>query len=98
MPADHREPGLPLAYFLKHHPEAGALVICDKCQRGRRYELPAVVARLAERGIGKPDELGIRAISGLVRRPCPQCQGQSFSTRPDWPLHRLPDIPRAQPF
>lgn len=97
MPADNREPGLPLGYFLKHHPEAGALVICDACQRGNRYELPAVVARLATRGIENPERLGIRAISALVRAPCPQCRGRSFSTRPDWPLHRLPHMPATLP-
>ncbi len=95
MPADNRQPGLPLSYFLEHHPATGVLAICDGCQRSRRYELQAVVTRLAARGLTAPSALGIRAMSAHVRGPCPRCQGRSFTTRPDWPMSRLPDLQSA---
>lgn len=93
MPADRREPGLPLSYYLSDHPDAGLLVICDRCQRGNRYEIPAVVRHLTSRGIEQPAEIGIRLVAEHVRSPCKQCGGTSYSSRPDWPLHRLPHQP-----
>jgi hypothetical protein len=78
------EPGIPLGDYLKHNPRAGVAIWCNGCQRVEKHDMAAVIARLDARGLDGR-RVGIRTLARMVARPCPQCGGTDFESRPDHP-------------
>lgn len=75
-------PGVPLAHYREHR---GSVILeCLDCMGYRRFDLEAVISRLAARGVGG-EGTGIRAVASFVRAPCPRCGGSRFESRPYFP-------------
>jgi hypothetical protein len=76
---DDTSPGVPLADY---RPLGAAVrLTCRDCKQHRDLDLEAVIERLEVRGVGD-ERTGIRALAGLVRRPCARCGGWRFVTTP----------------
>ena len=58
--------------------------MCLDCMNHRTFDLEAVIARLAVRGVGGA-QTGIKAVASFVRAPCPRCGGERFDSRPHFP-------------
>lgn len=76
---DH-DPGVPLVHY-REHEGCGVRFCCQACAHSFDAPLEAVIDRLQRQAGGGP-QTGIRAVAGLSRRPCPQCQAQKWETRP----------------
>jgi len=71
-------PGVPLGHY---RGQAGVRFTCLGCMRHRDLDLETVIAGLEARGVGGA-RTGIRAVAGLVRKPCERCGGVRFATAP----------------
>ena len=79
------DPGVPLAHYLQHHPEAGVRFTCDACQASHDVPVARVIERLKARGLGD-ERTGIRAVAKLAAQPCARCGAMRWETRPGWVL------------
>jgi len=80
--ADDLDPGVPLAHY--RQVGAGVRLTCRDCLFHADLPLEAVIGRLEARGVGGA-HTGIRAVAGLVRRPCRRCGGWRFVAAPAFP-------------
>ncbi len=79
MSVTSEPPGVPLDHYRQHH--VGVRLTCLNCLSRRTIPLEPLIARLKKRGVGD-EHTGIKAVAGLVARPCPDCGGSRFDSSP----------------
>jgi hypothetical protein len=80
MPVD---PGVPVAQYLDQKLCEGVVFHCQRCARRHTVSFDVLIPRLLAMG-ADPERLGIRHVYLYARRPCEECGGLAFETRPAW--------------
>ncbi|MDP2259073.1 MAG: hypothetical protein Q8J89_05095 [Caulobacter sp.] len=83
MPRPRHEPGVPVAQLAAQAHCVGVGFHCQACAHTRRVAWAALLPRLRALGLD-PETTGVRDLWRHARRPCDQCGGLDFETRPAW--------------
>jgi hypothetical protein len=78
-------PGVPLAYYLQHHPACAVRFYCAGCHASHEESVMHVVERLKAQRLGD-ERTGVRAVARFADEPCARCGARRWETRPSWPM------------